>query len=238
MLALAAGAAAAGLALRAAVRRAVWRRRGRGFVAGRGWLAVPPKLALDAVSLAQAAAAPAPGGLAGPSAGGAAAAAADALQTADVLRERARRAAASTVREPGAAAAEAREIAGRYAAALRALGDGAAAAGAAAGGAAAGGAAAAGARCRWAEAFDAPRALDGAGACSCGGASSARAPRGFEAACATFNLGAALATLATQRELKPAAELFQQACNPICRRLQPHLPEAATPRAGGCNRMR
>ena len=222
MLALAAGAAAAGLALRAAARRAVWRRRGRGFVAGRGWLAVPPKLALDAVSLAQAAAAPAPGGLAGPSAGGAAAAAADALQTADVLRERARRAAATTAREPGAAAAEAREIAGRYAAALRALGDGEAAAGAAAAGAAAG------ARCRWAEAFDAPRALDGAGAWSCGGASSARAPRGFEAACATFNLGAALATLATQRELKPAAELFQQACNPMCRRLQPHEIEAAT----------
>ena len=92
--------------------------------------------------------------------------------------------------------------------------------------------AAGGALCRWAEAFDAPRALDGGGACS------AHAGRGFEAACATFNLGAALATLATQRELKAAAELFQQACIPKCRRLQPPEIEAATACDRGCNRMR
>ena len=34
---------------------------------------------------------------------------------------------------------------------------------------------------------------------------------GPQVACATFNLGAALATLATQRELRAAAELYQQA---------------------------
>ena len=213
-LALAASAAVAALAVRAAVRRAAWRRRGRGFVFGRGWLAIPPKLPLDAVSLAQAAAVPVPGEVAGRPAGRAAVAAADVLQTADVLRERASRAAAKTAREPGAAAAEAREIAGRYAAALRALGDGTAAEGLAAA------AAAGGTLYRWAEAFDAPRALDG------GGARSAHAGRGYEAACATFNLGAALATLATQRELKAAAELFQQARNPVW--LQPYVVEPAT----------
>ena len=219
-LALAASAAAAALAVRAAVRRTTWRRRGRGFVCARGWLAIPPKLPLDAVSLAQAAAVPVTGE-----------AAADALQTADALRERARRAAASTAREPGAAAAEAREIAGRYTAALSTLGDGTAAEGSAAAGAAGGAAAAGGwvdrsggTLYRWAEAFDAPRALDG------GGARSAHAGRGYEAACASFNLGAALATLATQRELKAAAELFQQARNPGWRRLQPY--------GGGCNPLR
>jgi hypothetical protein len=237
-LALAASAAAAAFALRAAVRCAAWRRRGRGFVRGRGWLAIPPKLPLDAVSLARAAAVPAPGEAAGRPVGTTAAAAADALQTADAdalqtadaLREGARRAAAATAREPGAAAAEAREIAGRYTAALRALGDGAAAEGSAAAGVAGG--AAGGSLYRWAEAFDAPRALDG------GGARSAHAGRGYETACATFNLGAALATLATQRELKAAAELFQQACNPMQRRLQPYEVEAATLCSGGCNPVR
>ena len=229
-LALAASAAAAAFALRAAVRCAAWRRRGRGFVRGRGWLAIPPKLPLDAVSLARAAAVPVPGEVAGRPVGTTAAAAADALQTADALREGARRAAAATAREPGAAAAEAREIAGRYTAALRALGDGAAAEGSAAAGVAGG--AAGGSLYRWAEAFDAPRALDG------GGARSAHAGRGYETACATFNLGAALATLATQRELKAAAELFQQACNPMQRRLQPYEVEAATLCSGGCNPVR
>ena len=85
-LALAASAAAAAFALRAAVRCAAWRRRGRGFVRGRGWLAIPPKLPLDAVSLARAAAVPAPGEAAGRPLGTAAAAAADALQTADALQ--------------------------------------------------------------------------------------------------------------------------------------------------------
>ena len=82
-LALAASAAAAAFALRAAVRCAAWRRRGRGFVRGRGWLAIPPKLPLDAVSLARAAAVPVPGEVAGRPVGTTAAAAADALQTAD-----------------------------------------------------------------------------------------------------------------------------------------------------------
>ena len=94
------------------------------------------------------------------------------------------------------------------------------------------GGAAGGSLYRWAEAFDAPRALDG------GGARSAHAGRGYETACATFNLGAALATLATQRELKAAAELFQQACNPMQRRLQPYEVEAATLCSGGCNPVR
>ena len=218
-LALVASAAVAALAVRVAVRRAAWRRRGRGFVCGRGWLAIPPKLPLDAVSLAQAAAVPVPGEVAGRPAGRAAVAAADAL------RERARRAADRAAREPGAAAAEAREIAGRYAAALRALGDGTAAEGSAAAGAAGG------TLYRWAEAFDAPRALEG------GGARSAHAGRGYEAACATFNLGAALATLATQRELKAAAELFQQARNPMSMWLQPFVVEAATLCGRGCNPM-
>jgi hypothetical protein len=80
ILALAASAAAAAFALRAAVRC-----EGE-FVRGRGWLATPPKLPLDAVSLARAAAVPAPGEAAGRPLGTAATAAADALQTADALQ--------------------------------------------------------------------------------------------------------------------------------------------------------
>ena len=85
ILALAASAAAAAFALRAAVRCTAWR-RGREFVRWRGWLATPPKLPLDAVSLARAAAVPAPGEAAGRPLGTAATAAADALQTADALQ--------------------------------------------------------------------------------------------------------------------------------------------------------